>query len=168
MIIKTNTQIQEILEDFGFNDVLLEDVTYQIMEERYFEPKLLGSTALKRIIGFKVVDWALGASDCGKFCINYQSSLIDKYRNKFVRSSSGGGDSDGYSGYGNNTDHYPALLLGFVKYLRRDGQWHIVNGTIINHGGNYIPVFFERTSNGFNWVILNDQEKSTLKYFHAY
>lgn len=169
MDVKSQTQVIEILKNFGFNqkNINLEDGCYRIMPQSYFEPKLFGSTTLKKILGFKAWTYSLGASDCGKFCISYQAEIQNKFRDK-LWGTSGGGDSGSISNNQISTDEEPALLMGFVKYRTNAGNSHIVNGTIINVGGRYVPMFFQRTSNGFEWVILSEGEKKCLEYFHAY
>lgn len=168
MDVKTQTQIIEILKSFGFNEktVTLEDGCYQIMPQSYFEPKLLGSTTLKRILGFKAWTYVLGTSDCGKFCITYQSKLQSKFRNNMSGTSNI--NPSEYSPGHFSIDDEPALLVGFVKYRTNASNYNVVNGTIINVGGRYVPMFFQNDINGFKWIILSESEKKSLKYFHAY
>ena len=150
--ILSDEDVEGILIQEGFkpSDILLEDDIYQIMSGTFFETSFLG-----KVFGLERWNYALGGSDCGKFSVRLAGQLFKKYQDSQR--------ADYFQG-----SNMPACLIGFVKYRRLDGITHIVNATVLNTGGKYHVSYFERTETGIHWVVLSDQEKATLVYFHAY
>ena len=157
MDIIASTTVTDILKRNGIANINLEDNQYQVKPKDYYVPKVLGSSRLRNILGFKQWYYAVGGSDCGKFAVRYASKLFEKYEAK-----------EGVDFYSYNDSEMPALLVGFVKYYDEKIGWHIVNSTIIKENDEYKLVFFERSQYKFRWINLSQPERASIKYFYAF
>jgi hypothetical protein len=159
----TTAQVKAVLPKFEGEPSPKTSVQYRLMPKSFFQ-----KSRMQKILGMTIWPYSLGGSDCGCFAVRLCAELYERYANKFCqRGGSGGGDATG-DGYDEGGEQ-PALLVAFVKYLRRDGQWHICLVTIPDPeiSSKLVPYFFERTSRDLREVDLNHDEMESIKWIRS-
>jgi len=140
-----------------------EDECYHLLPKRWFE-----KSHTQSILGCKTWYYSLGGSDCGKFTLRLLADIAERFSKTFCQwGSSGGGGAD--SGLQNSRlmEHSDAPILGFCKYIRRDGKAHICGATITEEAPDK-PYFFERTETDIRQVYMNPQEFESIIYIRAF
>lgn len=155
----TTADAKRILPKFEGEPTPKTSVQYRLMPKAFFQ-----KTRLQKILGMAIWPYSLGGSDCGCFAVRLCAELYERYAKKFCQR----GDSGGSGSYDEGGE-YPALLVAFVKYLRRDGKWHICLVTIPDNETNseLRPYFFERTSTDLVEVYLNPEELASIVYIRS-
>lgn len=151
----SQSSVIDMLKHQGIRYVNLEKRLYAIMPEDFFVPRIFGSKLIKQLFGSERWNYLFKASEVEHPAVQYAGKLCKKFQNKQIGDYFLGCDS-------------PALLIGFVKYYCDFGGWKIVNSTIINHGGNYVLVFFALSERGFEWIQLTELEKTSIQYFYSF